>query len=72
MFHNLEVELAKARINRCKLAELIGVTPTTLSLKLNGKSGLSLKECVAIKKALKSEESIDYLFASEEEPKKAG
>jgi len=72
MFHNLEVEMAKARVTQYKLAEMIGITPTTLSMKLNGKSGLSLKECVVIKKVLNSTESIDYLFATEDEPKKAG
>lgn len=62
MYPNLDVEMAKLRITRQKLAKLIGITPTTLSLKLNGKSKISLAECIEIKKALGSEQSIEELF----------
>ena len=65
MYRNLEAEMARAGMTQNKLAELIGITPTTLSLKLNGKSLLSLKECTTIKKALNSNLSIDYLFNAE-------
>lgn len=50
MFPNLEAEMARSKITQAKLAEMLGVTPTTLSFKLSGKSTLSLKECVMIKK----------------------
>lgn len=50
MFPNLEAEMARKKITQAKLAERLGITPTTLSFKLNGKSSLSLKECVEIKK----------------------
>ena len=50
MFPNLEAEMARSKITRAKLAEILGITPTTLSLKMSGKGTLSLKECVAIKK----------------------
>ena len=42
MFHNLEAEMARKKITQYKLAEILGVTPTTLSFKLNGRSTLSL------------------------------
>ena len=66
MYRNLEAEMARAKITQAYLAKQLGITPTTLSLKLNGKSNLSLKECVQIKKILDTEETVDYLFAEDE------
>ena len=66
-FHNLEIEMVRAKITQNQLAGIVGVTPSTLSLKLTGKSNLSLEECLIIKKALQTELSIDYLFATESE-----
>ena len=66
MYRNLEAEMARAKITQAYLAKQLGITPTTLSLKLNGKSNLTLKECVQIKKILDTEETVDYLFAEDE------
>lgn len=63
MYRNLEAELARKQISRKELAEKLGITATTLSFKLNGKSELSLAECVEIKRLLDTKEPIDYLFA---------
>lgn len=65
MYRNLEAEMARAGITQGRLAKELGITPTTLSLKLNGKSNLSLRECVKIKRFLGTSETIDYLFAEE-------
>lgn len=67
MFPNLEAEMAREKITQAKLAEILGITPTTLSFKLNGKSTLSLKECVEIKKKAFPDKSLDYLFWTDEE-----
>ena len=37
-----------------------------MSLKLNGKSDLSLAECVKIKEIVAPEKTLEYLFASNE------
>lgn len=66
MFPNLDAEMARKRITRAALAEKIHKTPTTLSLKLNGKAPITLSECIEIKGALESECTIDYLFATEQ------
>lgn len=66
MYPNLEAEMARKKITQAKLAEILGITPTTLSLKLNGKSSLSLKECVKIKKSAFPDKSLDYLFKTDE------
>ena len=62
VFPNLEAEMARKKITQAKLAERLGITPTTLSFKLNGKSSLSLKECVEIKKIFFPTKTLDYLF----------
>lgn len=67
MYRNLIAEMARADVTQAHLAKELGVTPTTLSLKLNGKSNLSLKECVQIKNILKTDEPIETLFAESEE-----
>ncbi len=66
MFPNLEAEMARRKITQAKLAEILEVTPTTLSFKLSGKSTLSLKECVKIKNTVFPDKTLDYLFQTEE------
>ena len=67
MFPNLEAEMARKKMTQAKLADILKITPTTLSFKLNGKSALSLKECVEIKRKAFPDKTLDYLFATEEE-----
>ena len=67
VFPNLEAEMARNKVTRAKMANIIHVTPTTMSLKLNGKSTLSLKECVQIKRNIFPDKTLDYLFATGEE-----
>lgn len=66
MFPNLEAEMARKKITKAKLADILGITSTTLSFKLNGKSTLTLKECVEIKKKAFPDKSLDYLFRTDE------
>lgn len=66
MFPNLEAEMARNKITQAKLADILDVTPTTMSLKLSGRSSLSLKECVKIKRKVFPDKSLDYLFAADE------
>ena len=65
MFPNLDAEMARKKITRMRLAEILKKTPTTLSLKLNGKAPITLEECLEIKKAIGTDESIEYLFSTE-------
>ena len=66
MFPNLEAEMARSKITQLQMAEMLQVTPTTLSFKLNGKSSLSLKECVLIILLMFPDKTVDYLFATDE------
>ena len=66
MFPNLEAEMARNKATQVKLAEILGITPTTLSFKMNGKSQLSLKECVEIKAKSIPRQNFRLLFATDE------
>ena len=64
MFPNLEAEMARSKITQAKLADILDVTPTTMSFKLSGRSSLSLRE---IKRKAFPDKTLDYLFATDEE-----
>lgn len=65
MYPNLEAEMARRKVTRAELAEMLHMTPTTLGNKLNGKSDISLPECLAIKSALNLSMTVDELFKSD-------
>lgn len=71
MFRNLEAELRRAGISRKELAEKVGCNQGTLSLKLNGKSIVTLPEAMRMKKviydALQMEFTLEYLFATQDQ-----
>ena len=67
MFPNLNAEMARRKITQVSLAKKIDRTPTTVSMKLSGKSPISLTECVEIKNAIDETLSVDYLFATKED-----
>lgn len=71
MFCNLNAEMARKGITSAYLAGKLGMTPTTLSLKLNGRSELSLKQAVQIKSILGVDIPLEVLFAKAENEKKA-
>lgn len=65
MYRNLEAEIARAGLNKGQLANLLGITKGTMSLKLNGQSPLTLAECKKIKRILEYKGSIEILFAQD-------
>lgn len=62
MFKNLDAEMARKKLTRSELAKMLNITPTTLSLKLNGKAPLTLNECIDIKNIIGNEYTVEYLF----------
>lgn len=67
MYRNLNAEMARVKITQAYLAKELGITPTTLSFKLSGKSNLLLRECVRIKRILGTDLPIDYLFDEDDQ-----
>ncbi len=66
MYRNLDAELRRKGITRGALAKRMHIAPTTMSLKLNGKSDISLKEAMQIKDILGVDIPIEVLFNSTE------
>lgn len=64
MYGNLEAELKRRGITRGKLAKEMDLTPSTISLKLNGKSDISLKEAMRIKRIIGVDIPLEILFES--------
>lgn len=64
MFCNLEAELARRGLSKKELALCLGCTPSTLSMKLNGKSPISLYEAAKIKAILGTDIPLEILFES--------
>lgn len=62
MYKNVEIELVRNEMTKGELAQQIGVAMSTMSLKLNGKAGISMKEAIQIKKILKTEMPLEELF----------
>lgn len=66
MFRNLEAELARSGLTKRDVALKLGCTPSTLSLKLNGKAPLSLLEAAKIKQIIGVDMALEELFAMDD------
>jgi|GEM_PF-1092509 transcriptional regulator with XRE-family HTH domain len=64
IYPNLAAELARNNMTRGALADKVGCTPTTLSLKLQGKNIFTLPECRTIRDVIDParQMTLDYLF----------
>lgn len=65
MYSNLRAEMARRNITGQEMAEKIGITNGTFSLKFNGKSEFTLDEALKIKNVLETDLSVEELFATE-------
>lgn len=68
MFPNLEAEMAREKISIKKLSELTGINYETLKLKFRGVTEFKLGEMLLVKRKVFNGETLDYLFATEEDP----
>lgn len=62
MYPNLRAEVSRRGLTLANVADAIGISATSFSLKICGKYGFTLAEALAIKKYLKSQQSIEVLF----------
>lgn len=71
IYPTIAAEMARIGMKKGDLAKIMGMQSTTMSFKLAGKSGFTLKECLKLRKALGVKMSIDELFdvcPTEEQP----
>ena len=65
MYSNLRAEIARKNIPLATLAEAVGCTIPTMSLKISDKAPISFEEAVAIKKCIGIDMPLEELFARE-------
>lgn len=68
MFINVDVKLTRNGMTRGDLAKALNLTPSTVSLKLNGKAILTLNEAKKIKQILKTNIPLEDLFDTQFAP----
>lgn len=66
MYPNVNAEMARRNMLQSDLADILGITRATMSLKLSGKAPISLDEAFQIKEALHTRLSLDVLFNKSE------
>lgn len=67
MYPEVRAELARRKISLDTIANGLECTVSTASLKLNGKSPITLKEAIKIKSIIKSDLPLEELFKTETE-----
>lgn len=67
MFPMLKAEMSRAQVTGTKLADFLGITQATLSMKMNGKRDFTMAEAKSTKDYLESKLSLDELFSTAEE-----
>ena len=65
MYPNFNAERARKGITLEAIADALGVTLATVSLKLNGKSPITLAEAVQFKRVLGVDIPLEILFSEE-------
>lgn len=66
IYPNVELELTRNNMLRKELGAKVGMKPTLISFKLNGKSEITFGEAINIKEALNSEMPLETLFKKSE------
>ena len=65
---NLEAEMKRKKISRSDIASLLGLSYRTIHSRFNGESEWRYSECVKVRDTYFPDKTLDYLFATEEEP----
>lgn len=66
MYRNLSAELVRRKLTQNDIAKLLGISISTMSYKMNGKSEFTLSEARTIYAFLKTDVPILELFEMEE------
>ena len=65
---NLEAEMKRKKISRSDIASLLGLSYRTIHSRFNGESEWGYSECVKVRETYFPDKTLDYLFATEEDP----
>lgn len=65
MYPNLKAEMVRRDVKLADLAKELGITVSTISLKLNGKYPLTWDEAIKIKRFIGVDIPIEVLFSEE-------
>lgn len=65
---NLEAEMKRKKISRSDIASLLGLSYRTIHSRFNGESEWGCSECVKVRDTYFPDKTLDYLFATEEDP----
>ena len=65
---NLEAEMKRKKISRSDIASLLGLSYRTIHSRFNGESEWGYTECVKVRDTYFPDKTLDYLFATEEDP----
>ena len=65
---NLEAEMKRKKISRSDIASLLGLSNRTIHSRFNGESEWGYSECVKVRDTYFPDKTLDYLFATEEDP----
>ena len=65
---NLEAEMKRKKISRSDIASLLGLSYRTIHSRFNGESEWVYSECVKVRGTYFPDKTLDYLFATEEDP----
>lgn len=67
MYRNLEAEMARNRLTRKDISNLLNVRYATVIEKLNGKYSFKLEEAFKIKQTFFPDLTVEYLFQLEKQ-----
>ena len=65
---NLEAEMKRKKISRSDIASILGLSYRTIHSRFNGESEWGYSECVKVRDTYFPDKTLDYLFATEEDP----
>ena len=65
---NLEAEMKRKKIARSDIASLLRLSYRTIHSRFNGESEWGYSECVKVRDTYFPDKTLDYLFATEEDP----
>ena len=65
MYPNLSAELVRHRVTQNDIAKLLGISISTMSCKMTGKSGFTLDEAMNIHEFLNADITLTELFERE-------